>query len=71
MDTGDAELWVEVSSDLNEWEVLGEEQVVDIVPDGDIETVTVRDNVPMSAGDRRFMRVRVGIVEEAAEPDSP
>ncbi len=62
-DTGDAVLHVEVSPDLTEWELLGEEAVIEIDSGEAIETVTVRDSVPMDGAGSRFMRLRVELME--------
>ncbi len=55
-DAPDLQFTVEVSGDLTHWQSAT--TAVSVVPYGDTETVTVRDNAPVSPGPR-FMRLRV------------
>jgi hypothetical protein len=59
----DVALHVEVSEDLKNWEIIGEEQVVELISSGGIETVTVMDNVPVTEQATRFMRIRAEMRE--------
>ncbi len=59
----DVALLVEVSEDLENWEVLGDQQIVELISTGGIETLTVMDNVPVTEQATRFMRIRVEMRE--------
>ncbi len=60
-DSGDAAIRVESSGDLREWEILGEDRIVEVISEGHVETVTVRDSVPVDDYRKRFMRLRVAL----------
>lgn len=53
----DVTVVVEVSADLEAWLQLDGSDIVEVVPDGEMENVTVRDPVPVETGSRRFMRL--------------
>lgn len=57
----DTKILVEVSSDLKDWTLLGEAAILKVVPNGEANTVTIRDSVPIGESNERFMRLRVNL----------
>jgi len=55
----DVNILIESSDDLLEWLLLGDENVLSVVPEGGLERITVRDNVSVDDKNKRFMRIRI------------
>jgi pectate lyase len=55
----DAEVVVEVSSDLLTWQPLESDAILEMEDEGERTKITVRDPVPMNGQGRRFGRIRI------------
>lgn len=58
----DTEIVVEVSANNQNWIPLGSDAIIEVIPDENFETVVVQDSIPISESGRRFMRIRVTLL---------
>lgn len=62
---------IEASSDLVDWEPLDSGAEVEVVPNGVLETVTVRDPVSSEDSDKRFMRITLTPPPHPGKEETP
>lgn len=55
----DVTIFIESSNDLVTWLPLSEEDVLTVIPDGELETVTIRDPSSIDQNDQIFLRIRI------------